>query len=259
MLAAAGRQIPRTGAGRSPGGSAALLAAIAAIAVTALAGCGSSVSEGARLSVHVGVGDPGGEAAARGAELALTEAGGTAAGVEVEIETGAEDPEGPWRQAAISAAGRAASEDSAAIAYLGETASEATAISVPITNEAGILQVATGPADDTLLREPGGSTVPTEFQPSGERTLLAPLGAGTGQPPIDPAFVQRYRDAYGRPPGLAGALGYEAMALVLDSIEAADDPLDRRSVIEAALAASNRDSPLGSYSIDAGGLGTLGR
>ncbi len=40
------------------------------------------------------------------------------------------------------------------------------------------------------------------------------------------------------------------MALVLDAIDRADDPLDRASVVEAFLATGERDSPLGSYSID---------
>ena len=45
-------------------------------------------------------------------------------------------------------------------------------------------------------------------------------------------------------------LGAEAMAVVLDSIDRADDPLDRASVSRAFLATSGRESPLGTYSVD---------
>ena len=49
------------------------------------------------------------------------------------------------------------------------------------------------------------------------------------------------------------------MAVVLDSIGRADDPLDRGSVIDAFFATTDRDSILGSYSIDDVGDTTLDR
>ena len=55
------------------------------------------------------------------------------------------------------------------------------------------------------------------------------------------------------------AYGYEAMASVLDAIERADDPLDRKSVIDAYFATGDRDSVLGVYSIDEAGDTTLDR
>lgn len=243
-----------------------------ALAAVALAGCGNSVQEDSRLTVYLGGAGaygggsgPGSELRqlSDGAELALEQAGNEAGGVPVSlvVEVGVPSIEqsGDWTQAQIAAAARVASEDSTAIAYLGEPASDATAISVPITNEAGILQVATGPVAEELLREPGGNDVPGEYQTTGERTLIALAAEGEGEPPrLDPGFAAEFEAAYGRPPGPVAAYGHAAMSLVLDSIEASDDPLDRFGVIEAALASGERDSALGSYSLDPAGLGTLG-
>jgi hypothetical protein len=53
------------------------------------------------------------------------------------------------------------------------------------------------------------------------------------------------------------AYGYEAMAVVLDSIDRADDPLDRGSVVDAFFATTDHDSILGTYSIDDVGDTTL--
>ena len=47
------------------------------------------------------------------------------------------------------------------------------------------------------------------------------------------------------------------MAVVLDSIDRADDPLDRSSVIDSFFATTDRDSILGTYSIDETGDTTL--
>jgi branched-chain amino acid transport system substrate-binding protein len=49
------------------------------------------------------------------------------------------------------------------------------------------------------------------------------------------------------------------MAVVLDSIGRADDPLDRGSVIDAFFATADRGSILGTYSIDDVGDTTLDR
>lgn len=89
-------------------------------------------------------------------------------------------------------------------------------------------------ADDPGLVAPfaGSDEVPPQTQPTGRRTFatLAPLD-------LEPR-----------------ALGREAMALVLDAIERAEDPLDRASVTTALLATEGRESPLGSYSIDEVGV-----
>jgi branched-chain amino acid transport system substrate-binding protein len=78
-------------------------------------------------------------------------------------------------------------------------------------------------------------------------------------PPAGPEFVRGYRDEYGRPPDPYAAYGYEAMAVVLDSIERAGAPVDRSAVIDAFFDTVDRRSVLGTYSIDEVGNTTLDR
>lgn len=78
-------------------------------------------------------------------------------------------------------------------------------------------------------------------------------------PPAGQDFASRFEAEYGRAPGRYAAYGYESMALICDSIDRASDPGDRGSVIEAFFATSDRDSTLGTYSIDALGETTLDR
>jgi len=214
--------------------------------VLAAPGCGGE-DEGKgdgdpTLTVYVSVPLSGSEAVeglavSQGAQDALADAGGEAAGVRVEakildagpgasVSKPTEEGADPAR-AAVNA--RMAIQDSTAIAYIGELDSATTFTSLPITNDARMLQVSPS-ADAVELVAPfdGSDEVPPEAQPSGARSFgtLAPLDG-------DP------REA-----------GAEAMALVLDAIGRASDPLDRASVVEAFLATGERESPLGTYSID---------
>ena len=210
-----------------------------------IAGCGSTVQDGARLTVYASVPQQGPEGAVgrdliTGMERALERAGGEAGGVPVSLvqldDTVAFKPgEGPrrWTQVQVAANARTATEDSTTVAYIGEASSEATRVSAAITNKAGILQLSPGPVERELLADPGGNDVPREFQPSGERTLGTLVAEGAE---LDP--------------GAAEQTGEEAMALVLDSIEEAGDPLDRGSVQRAFYATADRDSALGLYTID---------
>ena len=78
-------------------------------------------------------------------------------------------------------------------------------------------------------------------------------------PPAGRRFARRFADEYDRPPGRYGAYGYEAMAVILDSIDRASEPTDRAAVIDAFFATTERDSVLGTYSIDSLGETTLDR
>lgn len=373
---------------RAPPGSALFTPALALL--LALAGCGSAADGDPQLTVYLSTPLSGpratdGQDAADGAKLALEQAGGEAGGTAVALERLDDANGGGWDAALSGANARTATEDSTAIAYVGELDSGASRTSVPITNEAGILQVSPGSTAEDLTRDTLGSSEIPSVQPSGTRSfgrvipsdraqgeaaagwmsrlglasvtilgaqgslgqslvsgfeaagspalverdaeavylvedpqarpdaLLAepladvsildvPKGAtafgsdallGAGAPPqssgfvrpsepgppspggpisvrvtsaaLDPSqlppaaqgFLADFRDAYGRAPGRYAAYGYEAMAVVLDSVERADDPLDRSSVVDAFFATSDRDSILGSYSIDEVGNTTL--
>jgi hypothetical protein len=217
-----------------------------ALAASAGAGCGAddSAEEGeAVLRVYVsapltGPGGADGQAVADGARQALEAAGGEAGGVTVEAEYLDVAGRNETRFDAVTAAAnaRAAVEDSTTIAYIGEIDSGASRTSVPITNSAGILQVAPGSGASELVRdEPYNDDVPTEVQGTGERTFAQ--------------LVPTYEPGE-RPERMNFAdLGHEAMASVLAAIDRATDPADRASVIDAYFDGTERDSRLGRYRI----------
>ena len=343
--------------------------AVAALALGAsAAGCGDGSAEpsaDARLTVYVSVPERGPSAAdgldvADGARLALRAADGRAADVPVQIEVLDDSGGGPggWSAAATGANARRASQDSTAIAYVGDFDSGATRVSLPVTNGAGMLQVSPASGAGDLVAPFPGSTELPETQPSGSRTfgrvipsdvrqaqaaaawvdrlgvpriatlddrstfgrqvsvafrdaltgasvvpgeagwifyageadseppaardaehLLvtdAELGAAAERQPagtlatsaaLDPSqlpaaaagFKRDFEAEYGGPPGRYAAYGYEAMAVVLDSIERADDPTDRGSVIDAFFDTAGRDAVIGSYTIDELGETSLDR
>jgi branched-chain amino acid transport system substrate-binding protein len=78
---------------------------------------------------------------------------------------------GNWDPGQTSANARKVAQDDSAIAYLGEFNSGASAISIPINNEAGILQVS--PSNTALGLTKGGAGAepgePDKYYPSGER------------------------------------------------------------------------------------------
>ena len=226
----------------TPSWRALVLLAVAILAGVA-AGCGSTVQADSRLTVYVSVpltgnGAKEGKAVAAGAKEALADAGGEAGGAPVDLEL-LDDADGTeWTQSSVAANARAATQDSTSIAYIGELLPDATRISVPITNEAGLLQVAPGPVDRSLLAEAGGNDVPSDVQTTGDRSVGALFESGGGAKIFPPAHD----------------LGYESMAVILDSIDRAEDPLNRADVIAAFLATSDRDSELGTYTVAPDGL-----
>ena len=111
-----------------------------------------------------------------------------------------------------------------------------------------------------MERSPGPSVAGAS--PTGSPTTLRLTSAALDPSQLPPQagdFLLDFRDTYDRAPGRYAAYGYEAMAVVLDSIERAGDPLDRGAVTEAFFATEDRDSVLGTYSIDEVGDTTLAR
>ena len=327
-------------------------------AVIVAAGCspGSGDSNGdAELAIYVSLplDEPDGRDAADGARLALSDAGARAGDIAVRAVFLDDTERGRWSPARAAANARRASEDSSSIAYVGDFESGATRASLPVTNQAKLLQVSpASSADDLVAPFPGSNEVP-DVQPTGIRTFGrvipsdsaqaaaaarwvdrlgvsrvaavsdgtvfgdsliasfrealrgpvparsapftyygglasdqrqpsgrlmvsdAEIGPGISErpatlatsaaldpsqlPPAAAAFISEFRRRYGHAPGRYAAYGYEAMAVVLDSIDRADDPTDRASVIDAFFATTDRDSILGTYSITDTGETTLER
>jgi branched-chain amino acid transport system substrate-binding protein len=355
---------------RERGRAGPAVALVVALAV-GVAGCGSGATGEPELTVYLSAPLSGPRAAdgrdiADGAKLALADAGQEAAGTAVRLVVLDDANEEGWQASLSGANARRASEDSSAIAYLGELDSGATRTSLPITNEAGLLQVSAGSGAEDLTRDAIGSDdVPTLVQPSGSRTFGrvipsdreqgqaaagwmadegisnitvsggddafgrslvagiessgtgisavgpdqhpdavylagAQLGIGAVHPrrvpvygsdaqlePFDPVrgtyqqlppetsvtsaaldptqlpsqaddFLAEFGERY-RQPGRYAAYGYEAMAVVLDSIVRAGAPTARSDVVDAFFATADRESILGEYSIDSVGNTSLSR
>jgi ABC-type branched-subunit amino acid transport system substrate-binding protein len=257
------------------------LAALALALSVALAACGDgSVEDEARdgpLTIYVSAplhghsAEPG-RAIANGARLALAGARGRAGDHDVEAVYLDDVPDGSDRWSPVRAAenARRAAQDTAAIAYIGELESGATRFSLPITNLARLLHVSAGSTAVDLTRGSQGDEPPERLQASGQRNfgrVVPSDDALDGSPPFkDPStlppagrrFATDYEKRFSSPPDPAAAYGYEAMAVVLDSIRRAGEEGDnRRKVIEAFLETRDRKSVLGTYSIDSFGDTTL--
>ena len=117
------------------------------------------------------------EAVLAGERRALAEAGGRAGGLRIrlrELPATDDDVDEPWDPALVDDNAHRAADDPSAIAYLGEQDYGATAVSLPITNGAGLLQVSPGDGLTSLTqRAPGRPRAgPERYYPSDERSFV---------------------------------------------------------------------------------------
>ena len=110
----------------------------------------------------------------KGIELALEQVGGKVGDITIKYESldDSTAQAGAWTPEATSANARKAAQDDSTAVYIGEFNSGASAVSIPILNEAGIPQLspantAVGLTTDEPGAEPGE---PEKYYPSGERT-----------------------------------------------------------------------------------------
>jgi len=163
-------------------------AVAAALVALAFAACGGdddgddngagASSGGSTLTIYSSLplqGDsrPQSEDVVAGEKLALEEAGGkvgkfTVKYVSLDDATAAA---GKWDPAQTSSDARKAAQDKSSIAYLGEFNSGASAISIPILNQANILQVSPSNTYVGLTRAEGADKgEPDKYYPAGKRT-----------------------------------------------------------------------------------------
>lgn len=109
----------------------------------------------------------------RAEKLALDEAGGRAGDFRVSyVSLDSADPRtGVWSPDRVAANARMAVEDLQTIAYLGELEAGASAVSLPILNEGGMLQVSPGDTFAGLTERGGAPGEPDRYYPSGRRTF----------------------------------------------------------------------------------------
>jgi branched-chain amino acid transport system substrate-binding protein len=163
------------------------LAAALALGVTACGGDdndnggggGSSASGGKTVTVYSSVPLQGASRASTadlvdGAKLALEQAGGKAGDITVKYVSldDSTAQAGNWTPEATSANARKAAQDKSTAAYLGEFNSGASAVSIPILNEAGVPQISPANTAVGLTTNKPGATPgePDKYYPTGTRT-----------------------------------------------------------------------------------------
>lgn len=163
----------------------ALWRALGCLAMTlALTGCGAVVSStppsaGRQLAVFSSLPLQGPQAAAsqaivNGEKLALSEAHGHVGrfGVSYYSLDDSDPSAQQWSAGLAAANAKVASQDKSTIAYLGDYDSGATAVSLPLVNDGGILQVSPGSTYAGLTQaEAAGQDEPARFYPTGVRTF----------------------------------------------------------------------------------------
>ena len=138
-------------------------------------GGGSSVNVYSSLPLQ-GASRPQTTALVEGIRLALEQRGGKAGPTTVKY-TSLDDSTaqaGTWTPEATQANARKVAQDDAAVAYIGEFNSGASAISIPLLNEVPIAQVSPANTAVGLTSDEPGSEAgePEKYYPSGERHYL---------------------------------------------------------------------------------------
>jgi branched-chain amino acid transport system substrate-binding protein len=160
------------------------LAALAA-AATGTAGCGGTGATGAsetggnQLAIYSSLPLQGPSAAGSrqivgGEKLALSQAGGRVGAFRVSyVSLDDSNPvTGRWSRDATLTDAKTAAQDTSTIAYLGDYNSAATALSLPLINAAGVLQVsASSPYIGLTSSLDAGQDEPERFYPTGKRTF----------------------------------------------------------------------------------------
>ena len=202
-----------------------LLIALAVLAL-ALAGCGGNADKeiagggqlgGRTLTVYSLTRDPTGTSRdfVDGEKLALAQAHGRVGRLIVNF---AAFDLGATSSTAATATQRAIEDPQIIAAVV-----DATPVTVPLLNAAGILQVAPG-GDPRLARDP-------DLNPSGHRTV-AGVQADTSAAGL-PGFDTPFARTFGRPPTADAREGYDAMRTILRAIARGGN--DRAQVIRAYL------------------------
>jgi branched-chain amino acid transport system substrate-binding protein len=151
-----------------------------------LAACGDEASESTRvhgdtLTIYAslpahGVDAAAGRAAEAGMRRALADAGGRVGGRRVELVRLSSTRPGDeyWDPGTVEANAERAAEDPTAIAYLGELNQGGSAVSLPVTNGRGILQVAPADGLTSFTRTPPGRprAGPERYYPGERRTFV---------------------------------------------------------------------------------------
>ena len=158
------------------------------IAALAFAGCGgddedagaASAKSAKAVTVYSslplqGASRPISVAVSNGIKMALDEAGGRAGDIAISYESldDSTAQAGAWTPEATSSNARKVTQHDGPVVYIGELNSGATAISLPILNEAGIPQISTNTAVGLTSDAPGSTPgEPDKYYTTGKRTFV---------------------------------------------------------------------------------------
>ena len=179
------------------------LVALAA-ALLGLVGCGgvavSDVAEatGGRLTVYSSLPLHGPAAAdceqiVDGEKLALADAGGRVGPYKIDYASlnDANPTTGQWEPGMTEVNAKIAAQDTSTIAYLGDFDSGATAVSLPLINAAGILQISpASPYVGLTSSLDAGQDEPERFYPSAHRTFVRLAGGDIAQAQAQVALMR---------------------------------------------------------------------
>jgi branched-chain amino acid transport system substrate-binding protein len=187
----------------------------------------------------------------KGIELALEQAGGKAGDFTVQYESldDSTAQAGAWTPEATTSNARKAAQDESTALYIGEFNSGASAVSIPILNEAGVAQIS--PANTAVgltSDEPGADAgEPEKYYPSGQRTYTrivpkdtiqgAALATVMKEDGCTKVFMTNDKEVYGA--GLATNIQSSADAQSLEII--ANEAIDKNAPNYRSLAAKAAD------------------
>jgi branched-chain amino acid transport system substrate-binding protein len=226
-------------------------------------GGGGAASGGGAKSLTVysslplqGASRPQSEDVINGIKLALKQKGNKCGDYAIKYESldDATAAAGKWEAGQTSANARKVAQDDSAIAYIGEFNSGASAISIPITNEAGILQVS--PSNTALGLTKGGAGAepgePDKYYPSGERNYgrVVPIdtiqGAAQAQYMKDEGVTSVYilddAEVYGKGVGKNTQAAAEKLGIKIAGTDSWDGKASNYRALAGKIKASGADA-----------------
>jgi branched-chain amino acid transport system substrate-binding protein len=187
----------------------ALIGGAAAALLVALAGCGSTpkpvatvpspdtisvpAADEGTLSIYASVKLNGPDASpwlADAMQLALEQVGGRVDKIPVRLVVLDESPSGVSNPDIVRAIAATAADDSSTIAFVGSQSSGDTALSLPILNRAGILEVSPTATYGGLTRTSLDKSEPAKYYPTGRRTFGRVVPSDTAQAAAQVAYVR---------------------------------------------------------------------
>jgi branched-chain amino acid transport system substrate-binding protein len=247
-------RVPRFAAGASLLGAAALL----------ISACGSSSSSGGdngscvsgnTLTLYSSLPfDPTDRAQSQdvvdGEKLALQQAGNKAGKYNIKYVSldDSTPAEGKWEAGKVSSNAREAAQNKNTIAYLGEFNSGATAVSLPILNRSGILQISPSNTAVGLTKKSADPAEPAKYYPTGKRTYGRVVPADNIQAAaqvtymkdqgVTKLYVLDDKEVYGK--GVADAVAADAKKAGIQVV--GDEGIDPKAANYRALASKIKSS-----------------